>query len=129
MADNRRVKDAALAMFAVASFAAGALGFMIAPVGAAAKPLPCSASMSNARPSDYATTDVLVATTPLAAVTTSAAYKTKNTVHTAGATKLGKATIAYKISGATAGFKVKVTVSVKLGTRAGTCSTSFTPVK
>jgi hypothetical protein len=42
---------------------------------------------------------------------------------------LGKATIAYKISDATAGFAVKVTVSVELGARAGTCSTSFTPVK
>jgi hypothetical protein len=35
--------------------------------------------------------------------------------------------IRYNIKGATPGYKVKVSVSVKKGSRTGSCSTSFTP--
>lgn len=35
--------------------------------------------------------------------------------------------ISYYISGATPGYKVKVSVSVKSGARRGSCATSFTP--
>jgi hypothetical protein len=107
----------------------GLLASAAEPATGASTPLPCHAAMSSAHPTEYSTTDVEVVTTPLAAITTVAAYKTKATPHSTVASKLGKATIAYKISDATAGFVVKVTVSVKLGARAGTCSTSFTPVK
>jgi hypothetical protein len=87
------------------------LASVVGPASGATTPLPCHASMSNARPTAYSTTDVEIVTTPLAAITTSAAYKTKSTVHTAVASKLGQVAIPYKLSSA------------------GTCATSFTPVK
>jgi hypothetical protein len=92
-----------------------------------ATPLACSASMSNAHPADYTTTNVRVHTGNFAAVTTVAHYKTTNTTHRAAAGRKGNVSIAYHISDATAGYKVKVSVSVKKGTRTGSCSTSFTP--
>jgi hypothetical protein len=90
-------------------------------------PLPCSASMSNAHPKDYTTVDVRVRTAGLAKVVTVAHYRTTNHKKKATAGPGGRATIPYYISGATPGYKVKVTVSVSKGNRTGHCSTSFTP--
>jgi len=90
-------------------------------------PLPCSASMSNAHPKDYTTVDVRVRTAGLAKVVTVAHYRTTNHKKKATAGPGGRATIPYYISGATPGYKVKVTVSVSKGSRTGHCSTSFTP--
>ena len=39
----------------------------------------------------------------------------------------GNVSITYIIKGATPGYRVKVSVSVKKGSRTGSCSTSFTP--
>ncbi len=44
-----------------------------------------------------------------------------------GANAKGDAEIAYRISDATPGYQVKVSVSVASGHHAGSCSTSFTP--
>jgi len=90
-------------------------------------PLTCTASMSNSTPSDYSTTDVLVATAPDAGVTTTAHYKTTDTTHTAVADSTGHADIPYRISRATPGYTVTVDVAVTSGARTGSCSTSFTP--
>ena len=101
------------------------------PAMAAAKvaSLPCSASMSNSHPRDYTTTNVLVHTAAYANVTTVAHYKTTNTTHHGVAGRQGNASIRYHISGATPGYKVKVSVSVSNGSHTGSCSTSFTPHK
>ena len=89
--------------------------------------LPCSASMSNSHPRDYTTIKVNVHTAAFAGVTTVAHYQTTNTTHHGTAGQRGNVSISYYISGATPGYKVKVSVSVKSGTRRGSCSTSFTP--
>lgn len=89
--------------------------------------LPCRATMSNAHPADYTTTDVRVHTASRAHVTTVAHYKTTKTRHHRTAGSKGNATVPYYISGATPGYKVTVSVSVAKGNRTGSCSTSFTP--
>ena len=89
--------------------------------------LPCSASMSNSHPKQYTTVKVNVHTAAFAGVTTVAHYRTTSTTHHGTAGHRGNVSISYYISGATPGYKVKVSVSVKSGTRRGSCSTSFTP--
>jgi hypothetical protein len=96
-------------------------------MAAPATPLACSASMSNAHPADYTSTDVRVHTGNFATVTTVAHYRTTSTTHHGTAGRKGNVSISYYISGATPGYKVKVSVSVKKGSRTGSCSTSFTP--
>ncbi|HTU05691.1 MAG TPA: hypothetical protein VMG13_09085, partial [Trebonia sp.] len=65
--------------------APAAAAILLVPATASAAPattaLPCSASMSNSRPADYTTTDVLVRTAAHAGVTTVAHYKTVNREH------------------------------------------------
>ena len=89
--------------------------------------LPCTASMSNSRPPQNSTTNVLVKTTAAATVTTVAHYKSTNTTNTGRSNGSGRATIPYKISRATRGYRVVVSVTVKKGSVSGSCSTSFTP--
>ena len=110
---------------------AGAIGATALTGGVAmaapATPLVCSASMSNSHPKDHTTTNVQVHTGTFAAVKTVAHYRTTNTTHRGTAGRKGNLSIAYHISDATPGFKVKVSVTVKKGSRTGSCSTSFTP--
>lgn len=102
---------------------------MAAPQASAspARALPCHASMSNSNPRDYTTTYVRVRTAGHAGVTTVAHYRTVNRRHYRTANAAGRATIPYYISGATPGYKVKVDVYVRKGSRRGHCTTSFTP--
>ncbi len=83
--------------------------------------------MSNNRPKDYTTTYVHVHTVGYAKVVTVAHYKTVNHKKRAKANATGHAKIPYYISGATPGYKVKVSVTVSKASRTGHCSTSFTP--
>lgn len=110
---------------------AGAIGATTLTAGAAmaapAKPLACSASMSNSHPARYTTIDVRVHTGDFASVKTVAHYRTTNTTHHGAAGRKGNASIPYDIKGATPGYTVKVSVSVQKGTRTGSCSTSFRP--
>jgi hypothetical protein len=110
---------------------AGAIGATALTGGVAmaapATPLPCSASMSNSHPKDYTTTQVRVHTATFAAVKTVAHYRTTNTTHHGTAGRKGNLSIPYYISGATSGYRVKVSVTVTKGSRTGSCSTSFTP--
>jgi ABC-type transport system involved in cytochrome c biogenesis permease subunit len=110
-------------LLAVANGALATLPANAAP----ASPLACHASMSNAHPADYSTTYVRVSTVGGAAVTTVAHYASKNTTHYATANSAGKAVIAYKISRATHGFRIVVSIKVQKSGRSGSCSTSFTP--
>jgi hypothetical protein len=98
-----------------------------AALAAAAKALPCTAAMSNSHPADFTTTKVQVHAAAFAKVTTVAHYRTTNTKHKGTAGRKGNLSISYYISGATPGYKVKVSVTVVQGSQRGSCSTSFTP--
>jgi hypothetical protein len=102
-------------------------GGSVAVAAAHGARLSCTAAMSNAHPADYTTTDVRVHTAAHAHVTTVAHYRTTNTKHHRTAGSKGNATVPYYISGATPGYRIKVSVSVVKGSRTGSCSTSFTP--
>lgn len=96
---------------------------------APAIPLTCAAAMSNPRPADYQTTDVVVQTgIPGASVTATAHYKTTNTTNTATAGSNGTAVVPFRISRATPGYTVTVDVTVAAPGGSATCDTSFTPV-
>lgn len=112
---------------ALLAVATPAVSASAAPVTAHKTTVPCHTWVSNSKPKDYSTVDVWVVTGGRASVTTVAHYRTTNTKHTAKANAKGDAEIAYRISGATPGYKVKVSVSVASGHHAGSCSTSFTP--
>ena len=83
--------------------------------------------MSNSAPRQYSTDYVLVSTERSASVRTTAHYKTTVTTHTATANTHGKASVTYRISRATKGYRVVVSVAVRKGSAVGSCSTSFTP--
>jgi hypothetical protein len=83
--------------------------------------------MSNPSPFKYTTTDVMVSSWGNVGVTTVAHYKTTDRTHVGTTNSSGKATIAYYISDATAGFRVVVNVTVHKQGRTGSCWTSFTP--
>jgi hypothetical protein len=121
---NMAIAGAVPALLGAAVFVAPALP------AAAAVPmsgLACHATMSNYHPADYTTVTVRVRTAGLAKVTTVAHYRTTSTTHHGRANSAGQAGIRYYISGATPGYKVKVSVTVRKGTRKGSCSTAFTP--
>jgi hypothetical protein len=90
-------------------------------------PLKCSARVSNAHPSRYTTVVISIATKGNAAVTSTAHYRTKDTVKSTTANTAGSASISYYISGATKGYTVVVGVRVSLRGSNSSCSTQFTP--
>jgi hypothetical protein len=85
--------------------------------------------MSDATPKQYSATNVLVSTVARAGVTTTAKYKTTSTEKRATANGQGKATVRYRISSATPGFTVIVSVVVSSGGKKASCSTKFVPEK
>lgn len=89
--------------------------------------LACTASVSNARPHDNQTIDVLVQTTARAEVTVTAHYKSRDVVQAAAADGTGHATVPFEISSVTYGFTVQVGVDAAVGGHSAACSTSFTP--
>ena len=98
------------------------------PAEAAAKPTPCKASMSVPKPKQNTTTVVRISGVGAAAkVTTVAHYKSTNTKKTATATAKGAASVAYKISRATKGYRVVVAVTAVKGSKHWSCSTAFVP--
>ena len=122
-----RVLVAAPATAAVLFAAGPAWTATAATAAPASAPLACQARMSNNHPRDYTTTYVYVHSASYASVTTVAHYKTVNRKHTGKANAGGNAKIRYYISGATPGYRVKVSVTVTSGSSRGTCSTSFIP--
>lgn len=96
----------------------------------AAGALKCNARMSDATPKQYSNTSVIVKTgKPKAKVRTVVHYKTTKTTKRRKSNSAGKASLKYYISGATPGYKVKVTVKVTKNGRTRRCSTSFRPHK
>lgn len=115
---------------AVVALSAGALSGVVtaSPAdAAAAAAVKCVPSVNVARPADYTDVKVHVATGADAKVTTVAHYRTTSTTKHTTAGPRGNADVTYYISGATPGYKVKVTVTVSKAGRTGNCSTSFTP--
>jgi hypothetical protein len=102
-------------------------GLFVAPTADAAGHLNCTASASPKHPADESTVRISVHTKADAKVHTVAKYKSTNTPHSGTANSHGNVVIAYKISRATPGFKVHVSVTVSTAHKSGTCSTSFTP--
>lgn len=118
-----------LSAIAVVPLSAAALALSGAPASSASTiaALTCRAHMTNSRPADFTTTDVRVRTAKFARIRTRAHYRTTTTTHHGAANSRGRATIAYDISGATPGFRVRVSVKVKSGGRTGYCHTFFRP--
>jgi hypothetical protein len=124
-----RIRIMGVGVAAAAVLSAGTMALSSAPVASASSQaaLRCHAWMSNNRPKDYTTTDVNVSTVRSAKVRTIAHYKTTDTTHRATANSRGRATVPYYISGATPGFRVRVSVRVKSGGRTAYCHASFIP--
>ena len=117
-----------MALTLAAGLLAGPIAVDAAPAEAATKK--CSAKMSISKPRQYSYTNVNVSKVgSKAKVETLAHYKTTKTKKKATASKKGKASLKYYISGATPGKGVKVTVAAKKGKTTWKCSTSFKPVK
>jgi hypothetical protein len=114
---------------ALGAAAAAAAAMVLAPAHAgAATKLHCTASASPTNPKQYSTVHINVNGNKSGAhLHTVAHYKSTSTAHNATANRYGNAAIAYAISGATKGYKVKVNVSLTAGSGQATCSTAFTP--
>jgi hypothetical protein len=98
------------------------------PAGAhPAAALTCRAAMSNGRPYQFTTTNVIVRTAGGALVQATAHYLTTAVPEAAMASKQGVARIPYYISWSTPWYRVNVNVEVSQGSRTASCSTSFTP--
>ena len=102
---------------------------LLVPSAAEAGGLTCRASVSDATPKQYTDVYVNVKTAPRANVRTVAHYKTTDTVKRRTANAKGRASIKYYISGATAGYRVQVDVTVSKNGKSRSCSTSFRPHK
>jgi hypothetical protein len=130
MRNGPLIASAAMLTLALGS-AAGELGTATpasaAPAITASSPLACQASVSNRDPADYTTVHVYVRTVDRASIRIVAHYRTTNHVKYGHAGRHGNDTINYYISGATPGFKVNLTLTVRRNGRKGTCATSFTP--
>ncbi|HUC27771.1 MAG TPA: hypothetical protein VMA73_34165 [Streptosporangiaceae bacterium] len=87
----------------------------------------CDATVSQRNPADHSGTDVLVRTADHAQVTTVAHFTTGNRSRRVRATAQGRARAVYGVRTARPGVRVPVSVAVRHGNAAGTCSTSFTP--
>ena len=87
----------------------------------------CDATVSQRYPADHSSTDVVVRTADDARVTTVAHFSTGNRTRRLRATAQGRASTVYGVRNARPGVRVPVSVAVRRGEGAGTCSTSFTP--
>jgi hypothetical protein len=89
--------------------------------------LTCRAAISNGRPYQFTTTNLIVTTAGGALVQATAHYLTTSVPEAAVASKQGVARIPYYISWSTPWYRVNVNVQVSQGSRSASCSTSFTP--
>jgi hypothetical protein len=95
----------------------------------AATAVPCQATATVAHPSTNQTEPVYIATLTNARVEGVAHYKTTKTTKVGTTNVRGHLYLDWRISHATPGYRVIVTLSVVKGNVHGTCSTSFVPVK
>ncbi len=86
---------------------------------------PCTATVSNTSPTRNATVTVRISSDyPSATASATAHYKTTDTTNESATDSSGYATIAFRISSATPGYRVIIDVTVAGTSR---CQTSFTP--
>jgi hypothetical protein len=102
---------------------------LLMPVGVAqaAPAVPCRATATVANPRTNQTEPVYIATLASAHVTGAAYYRTTTTPKTGTTNARGHLYLYWRISHATAGYRVRVVISVASGSLRGTCSTFFTP--
>ena len=87
---------------------------------------PCTATVSNASPTRNATVTVHISSDyPSASASATAHYKTTDTTNESTTDSAGAASIPFRISSATPGYRVVIDVTVAGTSR---CQTSFTPV-
>lgn len=115
----------ALAVAAVLALSAPLVGL----VGCTAPPAPlkCLASSSPTNPADNTNDTITVRSVAGAKVIAVAAYKTTSTARSTVTNALGVGKVVFPIGLATAGYPVKVSVSLAKGSQKGSCVTSFTP--
>jgi hypothetical protein len=118
---------ARLAVTLGAAVVLAATGLAIPATADAASHLNCTASASPKHPTHNSYVYISVHTRAHARVHTLAQYKTTSTGKSGKANGHGNVVISYDISDATSGYKVHVSVGVKIGSKSGSCSTSFTP--
>jgi Protein of unknown function (DUF1524) len=91
-------------------------------------PLICRARMSDSTPAQYSYDRVIVKTgQPTASVRAVAHYKTTSTAKSGQSGSNAIASLQFYISGATPGYRVQVSVTVRKNGRTLTCGTAFTP--
>ncbi|MGC5167126.1 hypothetical protein [Luteimicrobium sp. DT211] len=119
----------ALALAAALLGPAAAVGAAAAPATAATTVRShCTVTMSTTRPKQYSSTTARISHVgSRAKVVVKAKYKTTTNTKSTTATTAGKASVTYRISRATVGRRVPVTVTAKKGSHVWTCSTSFVP--
>lgn len=119
----------ALALAAALLGPAAAVGTTVAPASAATTVRShCTVTMSTTRPKQYSSTTARVSHVgSKAKVVVKAKYKTTTNTKKTTASSAGKASVTYRISGATVGRRVPVTVTATKGSHTWTCSTSFVP--
>jgi hypothetical protein len=111
---------------------AAAIAFaLVVPAGTAqaATVVPCRATVSVAHPSTNQTEPVYIATLTNARVTGVAHYKTTNTSKVGTTNIRGHLYLYWRISHATPGYRVNITLAVVKGGMRGSCSTYFSPVR
>jgi hypothetical protein len=89
--------------------------------------LTCRATMTRGRPYQFTTTTVRVSTVKGALVQATASYLTTSVTEAGIAGRNGVARIPFYTGLSTPWRKVPVTVTVIVGSRSASCSTSFTP--
>jgi endonuclease YncB( thermonuclease family) len=96
------------------------------PPATVAAATPCAATVSNASPTRNATVTVHITSDyPSSTASATAHYKTTDTTNSSTTDSAGAASIAFRISSATPGYRVVIDVTVAGTSR---CQTSFTPV-
>ena len=112
----------------------GVAGFISKKVKSGDGKLKVQAQADPANPKRYSNVTICVSVTngsgqPVsgAAITTVAHYKTTDTTKYGTTATDGKCNIVYYISGATAGYRVYVNVTARLGGESATATTSFVP--
>ncbi|MCK9921960.1 hypothetical protein MXD61_08690 [Frankia sp. AgPm24] len=104
-------------------------GTLLVPAGTAnaATTLSCRALALVPNPTMNQTEPVLIETASSARVTGLAHYRTTTTRKSGTADTLGRAVLRWRISHATPGYRVLITITVSSGSQRATCTTSFTP--
>jgi hypothetical protein len=87
----------------------------------------CRTAASPSNPQQHTDLDIIVVTVPGAKISVLYHFKAGAATQASHADSSGRADVLRNIGGATVGYAVPVTVTVTLGPKSSTCSTTFTP--